>query len=390
MTTLIKLLEKIWHLGLLATILLVLVFWLFRPADDLAARKTSDASRENVLVVETLKVTSQNHFEFLEHYSGRVVPRRTSELGFQLSGRVDEVLVDDGSKVKKSDVLAKLSIRHLLDKRSKQESHKASLVAQMAGAEARLALAKATAMRRKKLLAKHNVSKQALDEAEQGESASQARLAAAIAAIAEADAEIRMVETEIHFSSLRAPFDGTIVSVLANEGTGLELGQPVMRVIEDGVLIIRMQIPEQSLKILEHEQDHTIKIDDRRYTVRLHALIPGINPVTRTGTALFVIKNPDSFIKAGQIASLTLKRRRPGKGFWVPMSALTEGRRGMWRVYVLEATDQKNLFAIKPRDLQLLHAESEQVYVRGTITEGERVVADGVHRVVPGQFVTIK
>ena len=39
------------------------------------------------------------------------------------------------------------------------------------------------------------------------------------------------------------------------------------------------------------------------------------------------------------------------------------------------------------RDVEVLHATTDRVFVRGALAAGERVIADGVHRVVPGQRV---
>jgi len=42
---------------------------------------------------------------------------------------------------------------------------------------------------------------------------------------------------------------------------------------------------------------------------------------------------------------------------------------------------------VDPRVVEVVHAEADRVFVRGTLRDGERVVATGLHRIVPGLLV---
>ena len=76
----------------------------------------------------------------------------------------------------------------------------------------------------------------------------------------------------------------------------------------------------------------------------------------------------------------------------LPLTALTESSRGIWAVYVAEpgATEggPDDASVLSRRQVELLHLVGENVYVRGTLEPGERVVSAGLHRLVPGQRVT--
>lgn len=352
--------------------------------------QSTETTPQNMLGVETVTVQPQSQFEFLEHYSGRVIPRRTSDLGFQFSGQVITVPVEEGQKVETGDVLAVLDTRQLEGQRGELDAHKTRTLAQLAEMKARYEFAQITVKRRKGLRTKDIISPEKYEESVYEERALRSQLAAANAAVKEADAAIRRIRTTIELSKLRAPFAGTITTIDANEGSSLNTGMRVMRIIEDSVPMVRMHIPEQSFLSLEDGAEYTIKIDGRAYLSILTALIPQIDTTTRTGTARFIIEQPDQFLQSGQIAYLTMTKTRPAKGFWLPMNALSEGRRGMWRAYVLEPTEQANIYRIEARDLQLIYTNGERVYVRGTATKGELIISDGVHRVVPKQLVTVK
>jgi len=73
------------------------------------------------------------------------------------------------------------------------------------------------------------------------------------------------------------------------------------------------------------------------------------------------------------------------RGFWAPVTALAEGRRGLWSMYVL--TPDNGAFRLEPRPVEVLHAEGDTVFVRGAVDDGDDVLAAGVSRVAPGQRV---
>jgi hypothetical protein len=76
-------------------------------------------------------------------------------------------------------------------------------------------------------------------------------------------------------------------------------------------------------------------------------------------------------------------------GFWLPIKALVRGKRGLWSCYVAEPdSDSPQRSLVVRRDVEILHNESDSVYVRGTLSDGDQVIIDGIHRVTAGQLVT--
>ena len=73
-------------------------------------------------------------------------------------------------------------------------------------------------------------------------------------------------------------------------------------------------------------------------------------------------------------------------GFWIPSSTLSRGRRGLWSVLVLQPADDGKQKAQK-RDVEVLHTSGDRALVRGTLDDGDVVIASGAHRVAPGQAV---
>ena len=71
------------------------------------------------------------------------------------------------------------------------------------------------------------------------------------------------------------------------------------------------------------------------------------------------------------------------QGFWIPLTGLIDGLRGVWNVFVIGEDNQ-----VERRSVQVLFANNQQAYVTGAISEGEQVIESGLHRLVPGQTVS--
>jgi hypothetical protein len=123
---------------------------------------------------------------------------------------------------------------------------------------------------------------------------------------------------------------------------------------------------------------------------------------TRSVDAIFTLSVPFNGIRRGDLASLVLTERIVVQAIALPLTALTESSRGIWAVYVAErGPDERgptergptergptDASVLSRRQVELLHLVGEDVYVKGTLEAGERVVSAGLHRLVPGQRVT--
>ena len=115
------------------------------------------------------------------------------------------------------------------------------------------------------------------------------------------------------------------------------------------------------------------------------SLRPRLDPVTRTQNMILQIKTGfEPGIVPGQIVRLPLPERISAKGFLLPASALTPGPRGLWKVFVVGAD-----MLVEQRDVEVLYALGKLSLVSGTLSSGDAVVIDGVHRVVAGQEVSV-
>ena len=97
-----------------------------------------------------------------------------------------------------------------------------------------------------------------------------------------------------------------------------------------------------------------------------------------------------SQVVPGAQAYLTLVERVNETGLWLPLTALTEGIRGLWNVYVLLPVADSTLYRIETRDVQITYANEHSAFVSGALADAEQVVATGLQRLVPGQIVRLE
>lgn len=322
------------------------------------------------LAVNVQPVRLQESFSSDERFSGLVTPRRTSQLGFSGSGRIDRLYADIGSRVKRGQVLAVLDTR--------------SLRAQLATAQARIdeataahQLALTTVERQAALALKGHVSQQRVDEA-----TAQAHTAAARIAAAEASADTLRVQIDL--ARVRAPFDGVITDRLADEGVIAGPAQPIFELVETGNLEARIGLTARLAASLDIGEIYTLVSEQGEVNATLRSVTGVIDAGQRTVTTVFDIDDPDR-VAIGAVVRIQLDRQVDQAGAWVPVSALTEREHGLWAVYV--ARRDGSGWRAQPGTVEVIHTDGDRAYVHGALRDGDLIVLDGLQRITPGQPV---
>ncbi|MCA8909612.1 MAG: efflux RND transporter periplasmic adaptor subunit [Rhodospirillaceae bacterium] len=341
---------------------------------------TAEAS---YLPVDAEQVSRTEGYTVTRSFTGRVVARRISDLAFEHGGLVQTVLVDDGARVAAGDVLAVLGQREL-------EAERAQLAAQRAEIAANLALAERTAARQASLAAQGHTSQQALDDARFQQSA----LAAERDAV---DAALDANQVRLDQSRLLAPFAGVVTGRAVDEGAVVDAGRPIVRLVETASPEVRVGVPAGIAARLGLGDRQTVVIDGAPHTARIAAILPDLAMDTRTVTVVLAV---DDAVDApsGDLALLQIEDPVEGAGHWVPLTALVEGTRGLWTVYVLTPVDPTDrglpapgypVFEVRAAAVEVVHPETDRVFVRGTLPATATIVADGTHRLVAGQLVRL-
>ncbi|ROS04847.1 RND family efflux transporter MFP subunit [Sinobacterium caligoides] len=312
--------------------------------------------------------------ELDREFVGLVTPSQNGSIGFELSGKISEILVDEGEEVRQGQALMMLDVS-LLHTESRQ------LEAKRQQAKSDLKLVRANLKRLHSLQEKGYTSTQSVDE-------QTARESSLLAQLNQLQAGINANQLKIDKSTLKAPFDGVIGRRLVSLGQVVTASMPVYLLSLQQSNEAQIGVPVRMLEQLHSGDDLSVTVADKLFPVQLITKGAVIDPATRT-VQLRLALPADSSVISGQLAYLSLPEKIHRSGYWVPLTALTDGLRGLWNVYVLMADADGSSYILEKRDIRVLYATAERAYVTGAIAEGESIVAGGMHRLVPGQQVVI-
>lgn len=321
-----------------------------------------------IIPVSARLVEKETGYEIRRAFVGQVEPQKTIAVSFELPGRLDDIRVNEGDTVAKGQVLAAQDTSLL-------ETEKARLASSRDATAAQLRFAKQTVQRSRELTERGFTSQAGLDEA----LARQDELAARIAEIT---AGMRDVEIRIKKSEITAPIDGRVTDRQVDGGETLGSGQSILELVTLQAPQVRIGVPLELTE--ERLRDAQIELGGTVWPATLVTLRPDIDPVTRTRTAVFDV---DGVITPafGQTARLILTEAVATPGVWVPTTALKEGVRGQWTVLTADAES-----TVRPAIVEILHAETDRVFVRGAFPDGTYLIDDGPQRVTVGQKVAVE
>ncbi len=330
------------------------------------AAATEEGSQAAPITVQTVSITLSDSYQIETLYRGRVEAGRKVDLGFESGGTVAEILVDEGDKVEADQTLARLDTASL-------EAQLAAETAARDALEAQAELARRTAERQKELNARDFASAQRLDEAE-------LTLAQLTAEVRRANAAILATEVALEKSEVRAPFDAEIGSRLIDEGARVQPGQSLVTVFEARAPQFRVGLPADVANTLSAGKEVSITFGTNTAKAVVSRVRGDINTATRTRDLVLDLPS-DVPATEGALGTMLLQRTVAGKGAWVPATALSEGVRGLWTLFVVEN-------GVTQREaVELVHMDKDRAYVRGHLATGMEVVATGPHRIAAGQAV---
>lgn len=313
-------------------------------------------------------------------YAGSVIAGRTAQLGFKRGGQVHQVEVDVGDRIEAGQVLAQLDGRTLAAAVNEAVADLALARANQQATAADVQLAQNTERRFRQLLKQGHTPRQTYDETRLSLVSKQAQLGVARASVLRAEAALQARRIELSEATIEAPFNGVIQSRLVDEGSQVRAGEMVLRLVENSRAEAHVGIPTKLAQQLGQGQSFALRWNNKNYPATLNAVLPEVDPTTRTLTAVLHLQ--DNTLPLGAVVEMVVKEAVAEPGFWLPISALTASDRGLWGVYVINDQD-----TIERRLIDVVHTEAERVFARGTLQHNERLVRTGVQRVVPGQQV---
>lgn len=178
--------------------------------------------RDNAIEVETVTAVASSSNGggggAVLNASGYVVARRQSTVSAKVTGKVREVLIEEGMEVKEGQVLARLDDTTLRPQMDLAERQVDAAVKNLQQVEVRLTEAERNLRRNQQLRAEKLVSEQALDSSEAEAGALKAQLEALKSEVKVAQGSVRVRQQDLDDLIVRAPFDGVVVSKDAQPG----------------------------------------------------------------------------------------------------------------------------------------------------------------------------
>ncbi len=424
------------------------------PGGDQQLSTTSSNSAVDIarpLTVLTSPVSRAGPTFLTQQFTGIVNARRTTQLSAKVLGRVELIAVDFGDRVVADQSLIELDSAQLRSERS-------AVAASLSAAQAQLAelkhgprrqeleqsasrvnelrslaeLQQANLNRTESLRNSLALSQQELDESRFRTQAVEAQLLAAEkslellqegtrieqldaqrAAVEGLVARLDTIDIQLTEKRILAPYDGHVQTRLVDEGQVVAAGQPLLEIVETGVLEVHVGLPV--------ELSHDLSSDSLQVTLghqtipsQLARISPTIQSTTRTREIVLELQ-PNSYeqLAIGSAVTVELKTPLDPQGYWIPTAALTSGARGLWAVFVATpttntssrnatthtatnhtvthqiATHRIATHRIERRQVELLRSQGEWSEVRGPIDQSEQLVIDGIHRIVADQRVNI-
>jgi RND family efflux transporter MFP subunit len=161
---------------------------------------------------------------------------------------------------------------------------------------------------------------------------------------------------------------------------------PVVRLVEHEALQVWVGIPADLAKQLAAGSQVSVTIRGAEFVGTLLAKLPELDRTTRTRTVIVRLEEEAAAnVLPGEVARVELEFPGSTDGIWLPHAALDRGLAGLWSVFVV--VGESSAGSVERRSVELLALEDERVLVRGALADGDRVIANGTHRVVPGQRV---
>jgi RND family efflux transporter MFP subunit len=212
-----------------------------------------------------------------------------------------------------------------------------------------------------------------------------ASVAEAAARLKQAEAEARLAQINLDYTTIRAPFPGVVTQRHTDVGAFVNVGQAVVSLIDDSALEVEADVPVKRIGGLKPGTEVAVRINGATLAARVRAVVPEENPQTRTRSVRFTV---DLGPLRGSLAgnqSVTVA---------VPISAAQDvvsvhkdavlKRRGKNMVFVVVEG------AAKPRTITIGDAVGGRFVVRKGLKAGDVVVVRGNERLFPGQPVRIR
>lgn len=310
---------------------------------------------------------------------GALQPKNDVNVGAQVSGQLKEVHVEIGDAVTAGELLAEIDAKIYETEVQAARARLADLESQLAGRQAELVLAERQYARNRDLAKIDAVSRNELDTSETQVKTLKASIGSITAQIAQQRSTVEGGETNLGYTRIYAPMDGTVVAQPAVKGQTLNATQTaptILQIADLRTMTVRAQVAEADigkLKVGMPVYFTTLGHPDRRWESTIRQILPTpevLNDVVLYNV-LIDVDNTDRLLMSEMTAQVFFLLGEARDVPLVPVAALRPTREG---AHIHEAT------VLTPKGPELRRVETGIA---------SRVAAEVVSGLEPGDEVIL-
>jgi len=327
----------------------------FRAAEPSAEAATAGARTAVPSVkVQVLKPESLEDRLVL---TGIVAPWQDVMLSSEATGRIERQNVEEGQSVKAGQELVRIDTslnQARLDQALAQER-----------------LARQEYERIQSLSTKGISTPQAVDK-------SQADLDVATA-------NVRLIQIQLSKSVVTAPFDGVLDKLLKDEGEFVDMGAPLVRLVQTRKVKVNVGIPEREVRFFALGDRTRVTLDALQGTEfegRLYRVSPTADPATLTFSSEIEVDNADGLIKPGMVSRVSLVRQSFPDALVAPIFAVIslENQRFVF-------VEENGVARVRPIETGVIQGHGVQV--TAGLNAQDRLIVAGQRELSDGEPVSV-
>ena len=330
--------------------------------------------------------------------SGSVESVNEVDVGAQASGKITKLYVKLGQEIKKGEMIADIDSTTQINTLNTKKAALVSYQAQLKAKKTAYDVALSSYNRLSKLYTQKATSLDSLNTAKSTLDNAKAEMEAIEANIKQAEIEVNTAETNVGYTKITAPMDGTVISVPVSEGQTVNANQttPTIVTIADlSKMKIKPEISEGDITKVKAGQEVSFTILSDSQTV-YHSVIDSVDPANTTTTdssstssstssnssssttsaiyyyANVLIDNPERTLRIGMTTENNIKIANAKDVLLVSNMAIQK-RDGKSFVNVLNDKNQP-----EQREVKTGVQNDFQTEIKSGLNEGEKVIVSQV------------
>jgi RND family efflux transporter MFP subunit len=329
--------------------------------------------------------------------TGYVVPQRKASVGSKASGRLEWLGVQEGSKAKQGEVIARLENRDVGALLNQSQANVQVARANLEQGQAELRNAELELNRARNLVEQKFVSQASVDQALARYERAKAGISSYKAAIAAAEAGRRSAEVAVDQTLIRAPFDGVVLTKNANVGdvittfsAAVDTKGAVVTMADMSTLEVEADVSESNLQKAKVGQPVEIQLDalpDMRFRGEVARIVPTVDRAKATVLVKVRFIERDERVLPDMSAKVTFLERNL-------QDSEREARTAVPLTSIVTRDGERSVLVVEGDRVRLARVETgatlgELIEVKSGVKPGEKIVLKPAETISDGTQVKV-